>query len=173
MNFLKNKHLIVAMLVAPALAIIAYFAVDQVVSEKPHAAAKGETYKLRANSNCRYKSGVCTLENGDVEVRLHVEVIDPDKMMVLLSSVLPLQGAIVSLVAEDGSGERIAMAPDAEKVNTWSATLYGTLNEQSLLRLALNVSDTLYYAETTTVFVNYETIFSRDNFSVEPRINNE
>ena len=61
----KNKHFIVALLIAPILAIIAYFGVDIAVSEKPHAAKKGQSYKLVSKSNCRYTSGLCDMENGE------------------------------------------------------------------------------------------------------------
>jgi len=31
--------------------------------------------------------------------------------------------------------------------------------------MALSIADAMYYAETTAVFIDYETSFSRDNFS--------
>ncbi|NOQ87942.1 MAG: hypothetical protein GQ550_03380, partial [Gammaproteobacteria bacterium] len=55
MQILKNKHLILAMFVAPVLAIIAYSSVDTIVSEQPQAAMQGSSYKLAAKSNCRYQ----------------------------------------------------------------------------------------------------------------------
>lgn len=165
MHFLKNKHLILAMFIAPALAVIAYFAVDNVVSEKPHVAVQGDSYKLRANSNCRYKSGLCTLENGDVEVRLRIEIVGHNQMLVLLSSALPLQSAVVSLVTDIDSSEPTVMRIDPEEPDIWSATLYSTPTETSMLRLALNISDTLYFAETSMIFIDYETTFPRENFS--------
>lgn len=61
----KNKHFILALLIAPILSIIAYFGTDMALSEKPHAAKEGETYKLASKSNCRYTSGLCDMENGD------------------------------------------------------------------------------------------------------------
>lgn len=168
MQFLKNKHLIMAMFIAPALAVIAYFAVDHIVSEVPHAAVEGSSYKLAARSNCRYKSGVCTLENGDVEVKLHAEAVG-NKLKIILSSVMPVQSVLVSLVDEAGyeseSTEPTAMITSAEQPGTWSASINKIPSDTSILRLALSISDTLYYAETTTVFIDYETSFPRENFS--------
>lgn len=46
----KNKHFILALLIAPILSIIAYFGTDMALSEKPHAAKEGETYKLASSS---------------------------------------------------------------------------------------------------------------------------
>lgn len=45
----KNKHLIIALLIAPILSLIAYFGTDLALSEKPHAAKEGESYKLPAS----------------------------------------------------------------------------------------------------------------------------
>lgn len=169
MGFLKNKHLILAMFIAPLLAVIAYFAVDQVVSEKPHAAVEGGSYKLAAKSNCRYKSGVCTLKNGDVEVKLRIEIIANSRAEVLLSSEMPVQNAFVSLVNDAGyetvSSKPTSMLASAEQPGTWSAIIETVPAETSILRLALKISDAMYYAETTTVFMEYETSFPRDNFS--------
>ena len=66
----SNKHVLVAMLVAPVLAIMAWFAVDYFVAERPHAAEEGATYTLLAKSNCRYASGKCDLENADFELTI-------------------------------------------------------------------------------------------------------
>ncbi len=41
-RLLTNKHVVIAMLVAPVLAVIAYFAVDASVSEAPKAAQPGK-----------------------------------------------------------------------------------------------------------------------------------
>ncbi|GAL14113.1 hypothetical protein JCM19233_5125 [Vibrio astriarenae] len=38
----KNKHFIVALIVAPILAIIAYFGIDIASVKKPHAAKKAK-----------------------------------------------------------------------------------------------------------------------------------
>lgn len=56
-RLLTNKHVVIAMLVAPVLAVIAYFAVDASVSEPPKAAQPGQSYPLAVRSNCRYTSG--------------------------------------------------------------------------------------------------------------------
>lgn len=166
MQFLKNKHLIMAMFIAPMLAIIAYYSVDYFVSEKPQAAVQGNSYKLAANSNCRYKSGVCTLENGDIEVKLHAEKINSNQIKITLSSLVPLQTAVISFVTKNGvEAEPIVMTASDEQLNVWQANTDGLPSNNDVLRLALNVAGSLYYAEVTTIFINFETSFSRDNFS--------
>ena len=57
------------------------------------------------------------------------------------------------------------MNPGSSEKKSWSVTLYLDDPEKSILRLALNLSGSMYYAETTAIFVDYETSFSRDNFS--------
>ena len=173
MHFLKNKHLIMAMFIAPILAVIAYFAVDNVVSEEPHAALEGASYQLVAKSNCRYKSGICTLENGDVEVKVRLEATDGGQAKVFLNSVLPVQHALISFT-DDVDYEKISSEPvqlrllrevGTEQTNLWSGIINTVPTSNSVMRLVVSISDTLYYAETTSVFIDYETSFSRENFS--------
>ena len=49
MSILKNKHMVIAMLMAPVLALISYYAVNALVSETPHAAEAGQSYLLVEN----------------------------------------------------------------------------------------------------------------------------
>jgi len=153
------------MFVAPLLAIIAYFSVDYIVSEKPKAAQQGGTYKLAAKSNCRYQSGVCTLKNGDIEVKLHARRIDERMVELNMYSELPIQNAIISYVAGEFTSEPVAMNTESAAAGDWYVTLELSDPENSQLRMALSIADAMYYAETTAVFIDYETSFSRDNFS--------
>lgn len=170
MSILKNKHLILAMFVAPTLAIIAYFSVDYAVSEKPQAAQKGGTYKLAAKSNCRYQSGVCTLKNGDIEVSIRAQRIDAKDVELTMHSELPIHQAIISYVTDDFESEPVQMqlSPDSTGMDDGTDDRYIILYlkdpENSKLRFAFNISEVMYYAETTAVFIDYETSFSRDNF---------
>lgn len=152
------------MFVAPVLAIIAYFSVDYMVAEKPQAAIEGGAYKLAAKSNCRYQSGACTLKNGDIEVQMIATRINDREVELNMQSELPIQNAIISYVVGDLASEPVAMLNGAAAAD-WSVILDLPEPEDTRLRLALSIADTMYYAETTAVFINYETSFSRDNFS--------
>lgn len=165
MQILKNKHLILAMFVAPTLAIIAYFATDYAVSEKPQAALQGQSYKLAANSNCRYQSGVCTLKNGDIEVLIRAQRISDDLIDLTLSSALPIQNALISYVADETASEPALMSVTSSQMDDWHTTLKLNDPEHSTLRLALNISGSMYYAETSAIFVDYETSYSRESFA--------
>jgi hypothetical protein len=170
MSILKNKHLILAMFVAPTLAIIAYFSVDYAVSEKPQAAKEGGTYKLAAKSNCRYQSGVCTLKNGDIEVSIRSQRIDAKEVELTMHSELPIQQAIISYATVDFESEpaKMAVNPASTGMDDETGDRYIILSlkdpENSKLRFAFNISDVMYYAETTAIFIDYKTSFSQDNF---------
>jgi len=165
MNILKNKHMVLAMFVAPVLALIAYFATDYVVSEKPHAAQQGGNYKLAAKSNCRYQSGQCTLHNGDVEVNVRAERITGSLIELSLHANMPLQNVLVSPVVANEETDPVLMQPAVSEENTWRAKFDIVDVEKSSLRFVLELSGLLFYGETPAVFIDYDTTFSRDNFS--------
>lgn len=167
MNILKNKHLVLAMFVAPVLAIIAYFATDSLVSEKPHRAQQGNSYKLAAKANCRYQSGQCTLHNGDVEVTVQVERISDAVIVLTLYANMPLENALASFVSEErvAEPEPVAMQNTSSQRTSWRAEFKIIEPEKSELRLALDMSGSLFYAETPAIFIDYDTTYSRENFS--------
>jgi hypothetical protein len=166
MNLLKNKHIVLAMFVAPVLAIMAYFATDSLVSEEPHKAETGEQYKLAARSNCRYQSGLCTLHNGDVEIDIRLNRLSTSTgepfVELLLQSNTPLQQALVSLGSNDARPVALSGEPD---MLSWRSDLEATLSADAELRLAVMISGTAFYASVPTVFIDYDTSFSRDNFT--------
>jgi len=160
MSFFKNKHVITAMIVSPILAVLAYFAVDLVVKEKPHVAAAGQAYPLVAKSNCRFTSGKCDLENASFKSQLSVD----DKQRVLkLTSSHALQKAAVGFIAEDGTEILPASMSPIDNTNTsWQLELPSNANSDSLARVALIANDAFYFAETTMQFSAYETTFDKD-----------
>lgn len=164
MKFLKNKHIVLATVIAPVLAIIAYLATDYVVSEPPQRAQQGQTYKLAASSNCRYQSGMCTLKNGDVEVHLQAERLDEKSVKLTLNSTLDLQKPLVSIATGENASPPIAMQ-QLDEGDGWQLQVDVNQPELSTVRLALGVAGSTYYAETPAVFIDYVTTFSRENFS--------
>ena len=160
---LKNKHLILAMFITPVLAILAYFATDYMVSEKPQLAQQGEAYKLAANSNCRYQSGVCTLRNGDIEVSVRAKRIDNNQLELTVNSELEIQSALVLFINDKENRKSEPIVMRAESENSWKIKLKQKQDENTL-RLALGIDGSLYYAETSAVFIDYKTSFSQGNF---------
>lgn len=159
----KNKHLILAMLISPVLAIIAYFGVDLAVSEKPQAAKEGESYKLAARSNCRYTSGLCSLENGDFKVKLRSEGVENDKVVLILTSDYTLEGAKISMVqTPDQSSTPVDMHANSQDGTEWTIGLPAPQSESSEIRLVVSSSGTVYFGDTPTTFVEYKTLFTEE-----------
>jgi len=174
----KNKHVVIAMIVAPILAVISYFAVDLLVSEKPQAAQAGASYKLLEKPNCRYRSGVCDLKNGDFEVRLTAQFQAGERMLLTLSSRHPLDGvkvALASVSEQEGSHEPsqtlepVNMQPVDETRLLWRTGLPRTDPDSSRLQLVLADNQVLYFAETHLTFTTYATSFAKDFRHSAPR----
>ena len=97
---LTNKHVIIAMIVAPILSVLAWIGVGQLAGEKPHAARPGQSYPLVEKSNCRYESGACDLQNEDFKLRLTLQATGAGAEMVLTAS-HPLEGAVIGIGPPD------------------------------------------------------------------------
>lgn len=157
----KNKHFIVALLVAPILAIIAYFGVDIAVSEKPHAAKKGQSYKLVSKSNCRYTSGLCDMENGEFKIQFRSENLNTQSLDLSLKSAFPLAGVKLSLVqSQDQQGNPTDMIASDSTSQNWRISLPAPTSDEDWLRVVIQADETLYYGDTQTRFVTYETLLS-------------
>ncbi|NVC95656.1 hypothetical protein FC650_18915 [Vibrio natriegens] len=157
----KNKHLIIALLIAPILSLIAYFGTDLALSEKPHAAKEGESYKLASKSNCRYTSGLCDMENGDFKVKFRSEKLTKDSLELSLNAAFPLEGVKVSVVEnQEKNAQPVDMKPADQAGKNWYITLPKPKSAESWLRVVIQSEGTLYYGETQTAFVKYETLFT-------------
>jgi len=154
MIMFKNKHVVVAMLVAPVLAIMAWFAVDHFVGEKPHVAKPGEAYSLLARSNCRYDSGQCVLVNGDFELTLRPMDMAASSINIELVSKHSLQSATIGL-ADTGAPPSALAATDSTALH-WTAAISRPAGGNSTLRVAVVAEGTTYYAEVPAVFLRFE-----------------
>jgi len=162
-NVLTNKHFIIALIVAPILAVIAYFAVDASVSEKPKQAIKGQSYPLIAKSNCRYESGKCTFENGDISIDIETEVVGATAININLESTIALQGAKMALVSPDTTSTPSSMKSLNSSLTEWQLSFDTAELANTELQLALSIDDTFYYGQTETTFMVYQTGFPRSN----------
>ncbi len=157
-----NKHVIAALIVTPILAVLGYFAVDALVSEKPHQAVKGASYKLVAKPNCRYSSGVCELTNGDFEVRITLDQED-NQLLLTLESVFPLEGGKVSLSAADEENPLpSALYAVDEQQRRWQTTFFQPYTGVEMMHIVLAADGSLYYGETVAAFAEYETSYGED-----------
>ena len=160
MTFFKNKHVITAMIVAPILAVLTYFAVDFLVKENPHVAVAGNAYPLIAKSNCRFTSGQCSLENASFRTRLEIAA---DKKSITLTSSHALQSATVGFVDTDGIETQPNQMLAINQGNTaWELLLPANTTGDTIARVALQANDAFYFAETSMQFIEYQTSFDKD-----------
>jgi len=152
-NFLKNKHILTAAIVAPVLALISYFGVNYLVGETPHAAQEGQSYKLVEKSSCRYDSGHCELKNGEFELKLSTEELDDGRLLLVLKSVFPLNGVLVALV-ESGADEKqpVDMRPVSDDGLVWSLDIARPDPERDRLHLVASSNRSLYLGDVAMKF---------------------
>ena len=153
----KNKHVVVAMLVAPVLAIIAWFAVDYVVSEKPHAARPDTDYPLMARSNCRYESGACDLVNGEFKLRIQAPGGNVAPLVLDITSEFPLSAATIGIAAGAGGDSMpVAFTSATDDPTHWSGQIEGPAAAESVLQLVVTAGESRYFAEVPTTFLQTE-----------------
>lgn len=143
----RNKHVVIALLVAPLLALIAYFAVDSIVAEKPQKAVAGSSYPLAAKSNCRYASGRCSLVNGDLRVEIH----SVDNALLISSSHAASIVRAALLDAEQVNEYHLDPRPVGNN-HQWQSELPDIGVLQMRLRIAVVVAGSHYFAEVGLLF---------------------
>ena len=151
---LTNKHMIIAMLVAPVLAILAWFAVGQLAGEKPHSAQVGREYPLVEQSNCRYESGVCELRNEDMVIKLSMEK-ETDRVLVLHAS-HTLDGVLLAIGPPESSVLPDKMRTSDGQGKEWRMLIGGVPGPQERIRLVATAGGSAYFAEASTRFVQSE-----------------
>ena len=152
----KNKHVVVALLVAPILSILAWYAVGHLVGEKPSAAEAGNTYKLVARSNCRYESGSCDLHNADFNLTLEPEMLAANSVALTLTSSHSLQSAALGLVEGDTGHQPAPMVSTNDIGTTWDGLLPRPSSPDATIRIAVTAQDATWYAEVPTIFLEPE-----------------
>lgn len=153
----KNKHVVIAMIVAPILAVLAWFAVGAMVGEQAQVAEPGAAYPLVARSNCRWESGECELTNNDLEMTILPLELGAQYTRLSLDSDLPLTQATFALLL--GENEVTANAehdasPDAPAQMT--VTIPAFADPEAMLRVAVTVQESIYFAEVPVLFMRPE-----------------
>jgi hypothetical protein len=149
-----NKHVVVALLVAPILSILAWFAVGSLTGEKASPAQPGEAYPLVEKSNCRYSSGLCELENQDVKLTLRLD--ETVGVAVELEASHPLEAALMSVSHPDlDPGPSAMQQVDAEGY-LWRLRLFDIPSVDERIRIVISVADSAYFADASTRFLQPE-----------------
>ena len=156
-----NKHVVTAFIVAPILALISYFATDKVVSEKPSVAKEGAAYPLSVKPNCRYQSGLCTLENGDLSIHLEFSENGAGQAIIIAQSNVALEGLKVGV---DGVSDELNLfdfEPQSDDRAEWVLDLVEPVSHESELKVVAKANQALFYASITGVFQAHIPLFDK------------
>lgn len=147
-----NKHVISAMLVAPILAILGWYAVGEFIGEKPKAAARGASYPLLEMSNCRYDSGRCGLENEDFKLELVLNSGSTGTEL-RIESAHALDGVMVEVSAPHrDAAEPRAMRASDDSGQRWILALPSAPGADEHIRLVAGRDGSSWFGEATTRF---------------------
>lgn len=153
MGFLKNKHLLLALIVAPVLGVLTYYAIDAMVSEPPQAAEEGESYKLLALPNCRRASEICTMKNGDFELEFGIDRQAGERLVLMLNSKFPLEGIIVAVAANPSEEKLPAEMRRMDDAGFfWSLELTQPEPGRDRMHVVASASQALYFGDAAMAF---------------------
>lgn len=155
----RNKHIVAAMIIAPILAIISYFATDYAIGERPQAVEVGQSYALIARSNCRYASGVCTLVNGDLEVKISLTHGSNGSSFIQANSSLPLDGIRLALTSGETEFPAVSMNALSTDALHWESELPMASSKADGLRVAMQSTGAVFYASVGTDFFQFDERF--------------
>jgi hypothetical protein len=144
----KNKHVLVAMVVAPILAILAWFATGMLVDEKAHTMKDGSLYTLNVKSNCRWESGNCTLKNEDIQIDITGKYTAYTLELAMKSSVVLSDVKL----AYDKNNKPKSMTYD-KKTELWTGVLDLKHKTESINAVVV-INNTVFYAQIPTTFLN-------------------
>ena len=161
MSVWKNKHVLIATMMAPVLALIAYFGINALVGETPHAAEAGQSYQLVEKPNCRHSGGICGLKNSDFELTLSFEWLGNGRMLLKLESVHVLDGVLAALVESEASeNPPVDMRPVGNDGLTWSLDIAHPDPESHRLRLVASANNALYFGDVAMKFTIIENTYN-------------
>ena len=157
MSIFKNKHVRIALVLAPILGVVSYYVTRDLGSEDPHAAREGQSYQLAAKPNCRRASGLCELKNGEFELTLTIKRPDEEQARLMLSSVFPLDGVMVALFESDGvETQPEEMQRLSEDGLQWLLEMKLSDPETDRLHLVASANGSLYYGDAAMKFTLQE-----------------
>jgi len=148
----SNKHVIVALIVGPVLAILAWLAVGEIAGKKAMVALVGGSYPLLEQSDCRYPSGHCKLENENFKLVMTLVQRGVDFVLVL-SSVYPLDGVMISVGDVDDELRPVAMHPGNMGNKEWVISLHGVPGPGERIHLVASSAGTQYFGDAATLFI--------------------
>jgi hypothetical protein len=135
--------------------MLAWTVVGRLGAENPQPARAGQSYPLQAQSNCRYASGTCDLENVDFKARL-VYRESADGQWLQLDASHALAGAVLSLGPPETDPAPQSMQHLQDDGTRWVLPLATRPAPTLRIRLVLSTSLSTYFVETGTAFLQSE-----------------
>lgn len=150
-----NKHVVIALIVGPILAILAWIGVGQIAGEKSAAAVSGKSYPLVEKSDCRYESGHCKLENEDFKLVLRLEQQGIDAVLVL-TSVHALDGVLVSVAVPGSETTPSAMRVSDAQNMEWIISVEELPTPPQRIYLVASSGGVQYFGDAATLFIKQQ-----------------
>lgn len=152
----RNKHVIIAMLVTPLLAILTWFAVGALVGEKAEPARSGQSYPLVEKSSCRYARRVCELANGDLLITLTLRSDESVGLGLKLRSSHALDRVQMAVAAADTEPAPRSMLSEGDAGLDWYLPLAEMPGEERRIRLVATRAGSTFFADASTTFLSPE-----------------
>ena len=147
-----DKHVVIALLVAPILAIASWYAVGWLAGDlaESEVAKSGQAYPLLERSGCRYEGGECRVSNGDFILTLTMGTVD-NEGAIYIQSALPLESLLVGLRS---SGDRPPLVAQRQSNNTrdWMFLAQGPIASDDALRIVAVTGGAAYFGEVSLTF---------------------
>lgn len=158
----SNKHVVVSLLIAPVLAVLAWFAVGHWFGEPPRPAEPGASYPLLEKSNCRYDSGECTLANGAMQFTITARS-SASGTRYTLTSAIALQGAAVGSRGEAGVSSPAVMLPEGDSGLVWVVDRPSINAGREKLLVVVEAAGSRWYGEAQTAFMTSTAVRGSDS----------
>jgi hypothetical protein len=152
---LSNKNLLVAILVAPVLSILGWWAAGTFIGEKPRPVQEGQVYPLLEKSSCRYASGLCELENVDFKLVLSYREDNLGRHMVVRAS-HSLQGILMAVGPAESESAPGEMKVMDEQGTQWQMALDRRPDPQARIRLVVRAVGSTWFGDASTQFLHPE-----------------
>ena len=156
MNALKNKHSVIAVIMAPILAVVTYFGVGWIFGEKPQLAREGQSYPMVEKPNCRRDGGSCGLKNADFELELTVSQESGEGLELRLESAHALDGVMIALARGDAVEPKPhAMRRADSSGMVWTTEVGLPDTTQDRLQLVAAVGNMYWFGDVSTAFTEH------------------
>ena len=150
MSMLTSKHVLAALLVAPILAVLAWYGAGQLNDDEEQKAAPaqaGTSYPMIERPGCRYPGGACGLSNEDFKLAI---VLMPTGQLRMVSAV-PLDYVLVGLESANDQGPVKALPVSVEQ-DKWVHNFAVVPSSEDRLRVVTGVSGASWFGEVALTF---------------------